>query len=388
MIEGVVTGSDNHIARVLFVDDDPGVTDGIRRRLTQRRTEWEIHTANSAVDALAAMAQQPFDAVVSDEQMPGMTGTELLAQIAREYPGCARIILTGQASLDAAIRAINEARIFRFLTKPCHTDDLVECVTEALHANAAQARESDGLRPEERRAEVRSAIESLTLVFQPIVSISRCKPFAYEALMRSESRTLGAPNLLLAAAEQEDLTDAVDECVFELAARAIDLAPPDLQLFVNVHPHSFAQPLLYEPDAPLARVASRVVLELTERSALDDIPDMPARVEALRGLGYRIAIDDLGAGYSGLTYLVQLKPDFVKFDRELVHQIEASPPREKLTASMEKLCTELGIRTIAEGVETAAERAVLTRIGCDLLQGYYFARPAKGFADIDWSTLD
>ena len=124
------------------------------------------------------------------------------------------------------------------------------------------------------------------------------------------------------------------------------------------------------------------MLEITERSSLETVPDIEAKIAALRAIGFRIAIDDLGSGYSGLTSLVQLRPEFVKFDRVLVDGVHDSPPRAKLLQSMEGLCREFGIRTIAEGVERAEDERALVEIGCDLLQGYHFARPAKGFTDV------
>jgi EAL domain-containing protein (putative c-di-GMP-specific phosphodiesterase class I) len=99
-------------------------------------------------------------------------------------------------------------------------------------------------------------------------------------------------------------------------------------------------------------------------------------------MGFRVAVDDLGTGYSGLTCLLNLKPEFVKYDRELVAGIQASTPRTKLVRSLEQLSRELGICTIAEGVEQPQERDALRELGCELLQGYLFGRPAKGFCSV------
>lgn len=366
--------------RVLFVDDDPAVTAGIVRAL-RRAVPWKLITSNSPHEALALIGREPVDVVVSDERMPGMLGSELLSHVARENPGCVRIMLTGQASLDSAIRAINEAGIYRFLTKPCRTEDLIACVGDALRARSAIASAAEAPAPGHGRADVEAAIASLGLAFQPIVSYSLRRAFGYEALMRPESQLLPDPGALLKAAERENMTAAVDGRVFELVARSVADAPPDVALFVNLHPRTLLEPMLFDAGGDLARVASRIVLEVTERSALDDVPDIESRIGALRDLGYRIAVDDLGSGYSGLTYLVHLKPDLVKFDRELVRDVHESPPRQKLVRSMELLCRELGIRTVAEGIESPAERDFLVSAGCDLLQGYLFARPAKGFVE-------
>jgi EAL domain-containing protein (putative c-di-GMP-specific phosphodiesterase class I) len=102
-------------------------------------------------------------------------------------------------------------------------------------------------------------------------------------------------------------------------------------------------------------------------------------VTRLRTLGYRIAIDDLGAGYAGLTSFAQLEPEVVKVDMSLVRGIDGSPMKQKLVRSIISLCTELGIQLVAEGIETPGERDSLISLGGDLCQGYLFARPGRGF---------
>jgi len=104
-----------------------------------------------------------------------------------------------------------------------------------------------------------------------------------------------------------------------------------------------------------------------------------ARMEQLRGMGYRIAVDDLGAGYAGLTSFAQLEPEVVKVDMSLVRGVDASATKQKLLGSIIGLCHDLDIQIIAEGIETEAERDTVVRLGGDLCQGYLFARPGKPF---------
>ncbi len=104
-----------------------------------------------------------------------------------------------------------------------------------------------------------------------------------------------------------------------------------------------------------------MVLEITERAALDRIHELQSRVTRLRALGYRIAIDDLGAGYAGLTSFAQLEPEVVKVDMSLVRGIDSSAVKQKLVRSIIALCTELGIQLVAEGIETPAERDIADR---------------------------
>lgn len=126
------------------------------------------------------------------------------------------------------------------------------------------------------------------------------------------------------------------------------------------------------------------MLEITERAALDETGDIPGRIRRLRSLGFRIALDDLGAGYAGLSYFALLTPDVVKLDITLVRNIHREEIKRKLVDSLTSLCRELGMLVIAEGVETAEERDALVELGCDLLQGFYFARPAPPFPEVSW----
>jgi EAL domain-containing protein (putative c-di-GMP-specific phosphodiesterase class I) len=111
---------------------------------------------------------------------------------------------------------------------------------------------------------------------------------------------------------------------------------------------------------------------------------MASRVARLKGLGYQIAVDDLGAGYAGLTSFTQLEPNIAKLDMSLVRGVDTDSRRQSIIRSMRNLCDELGVMVIAEGVETSRERAMLVQMGCNILQGYLFAKPARTFASVVW----
>jgi len=119
-----------HEPTVLLVDDEPGVPAGIARLL--RREPWRILVAHSGHDALEILAREQVDVIVTDEQMPGMRGSELLAEVHRRHPEIIGMILSGQATLEAAIRAINEGRIWRFFVKPANPVDLRFSIRQAL----------------------------------------------------------------------------------------------------------------------------------------------------------------------------------------------------------------------------------------------------------------
>lgn len=167
-----------------------------------------------------------------------------------------------------------------------------------------------------------------------------------------------------------------------LSAEAFAQAPPDVLLFVNLHTRELLDPALYDAGAPLARVAKRVVLEITERATIDGVKDVQMRVAQLRRLGFRIALDDLGAGYAGLSSFAALEPEIVKLDMSLVRDVHRSDVRRRLIGSMTGLCKEMGMLVVAEGVETVDERDCVRGIGCDLLQGYFYSKPGPPFPTV------
>jgi EAL domain-containing protein (putative c-di-GMP-specific phosphodiesterase class I) len=122
------------------------------------------------------------------------------------------------------------------------------------------------------------------------------------------------------------------------------------------------------------------VLEITERASLERISDVRGRIRKLRDLGYRIAVDDLGAGYAGLSSFSQLEPDIAKLDMSLVRGIDSSPRKASIVRSMISVCKgELGTQVVCEGVETEKERDALAGLGAELLQGYLFGKPGPRF---------
>jgi len=116
--------------KVLFVDDEANVLAALKNML--RKETYHILTANSADEAIATLQRKSVDVIVTDEKMPGVPGTKLLAQVRQEYPDIVRIIITGHADLDIAMRAINNGEVYRFLIKPCNGLDLAVTIRRAL----------------------------------------------------------------------------------------------------------------------------------------------------------------------------------------------------------------------------------------------------------------
>jgi EAL domain-containing protein (putative c-di-GMP-specific phosphodiesterase class I) len=219
-------------------------------------------------------------------------------------------------------------------------------------------------------------IAALTMHFQPIVRASDRGRFAYEALLRSADKSLPHPGAILDAAERLEKITTLGRAVRAQCAKVIAGAPDSGLVFINLHLLDLFDKQLTSPFSPLAKVASRVVLEITERTSLEGQHDVRYRVAELRELGFKIAIDDLGGGHARMGTFTPLDCDFVKLDMSLVRDIDKHAMKQRLVRSVTALCKDQGTLVIGEGVETEAEAKVLVDLGCDFLQGYLIARPA------------
>jgi EAL domain-containing protein (putative c-di-GMP-specific phosphodiesterase class I) len=376
-------------ADVLIVDDEETVRAVVSRVLTKAGFRVEaVGDAESALEVLHG--KRRFDTIVTDLQMPKTNGIEFIRLIRRIDLDIPVIVLTGNPSLDSAI-AVVEYGGFRYLKKPVANEVLANTVREAaamrrlavLKRRALELCETGSWGIGDRAgldAHFDSALTKLWIAYQPIVKWPDRVVYGYEALVRSAEPTLNNPGLLFDAAERLGRLQELGREIRRAVAESLSPAPDDSLIFVNLHASDLCDDDLFESAAPLSEHAERIVLEITERTSLHRISDLRGRIESLRRLGFRIAVDDLGAGYAGLASFSQLEPDVAKLDMSLVRGIDASTRKSSIVRSMIAVCTrELGTSVICEGVETPAERDTLQELGADLLQGYLFAKPERQF---------
>ncbi len=375
---------------ILLVDDEPTIVRGFARILGA--AGFSVQVAHDGREAADLARSKSFDVIVSDIAMPEMTGLQLLRSVREHDLDVPVILMTGGPAVESAVQAM-EYGALRYLIKPVEAKYLEEVVSRAtrLHQMAKIKREAlelfrlEGKHLGDRAGlEVRfaNAIKTLWLAYQPIVSWSDRSVFAYEALVRNEEPTLRAPPDLFEAAERLGRLRELGRIIRDRVAQTMIDVPTEGEIFVNVHALELDDDSLYSTSSPLSAVAKRVVLEITERAPLERIKDVNGRVAQLRAMGYRIAVDDLGAGYAGLTSFAQLEPEVVKVDMSLIRGLDQSPTKQKLLRSMVGLCRDLDIKMIAEGIETIEERDTLVRLGGDLCQGYLFARPGRAFPTV------
>jgi diguanylate cyclase (GGDEF)-like protein/PAS domain S-box-containing protein len=247
--------------------------------------------------------------------------------------------------------------------------------------------------------ELREAISAgqLEVHYQPVVSAQTGALYGLEALVRWRHPRLGllGPNRFMDVAEESGLVLPLGEWVLEQACAAAvgwQHRHPDapLVMAVNLSARQFQQPDLCQRVADvLARTGlepNLLALEITETVVMEDTEATLGTLRALKQLNVRISVDDFGTGYSSLSYLKRFPVDTVKIDKSFVDGLGTGPVDREIVRAVIRLARAVGMQTVAEGVETAAQQEQLRTLGCSMLQGYLLARP--GPLDLVERTLD
>jgi diguanylate cyclase (GGDEF)-like protein len=352
-------------------------------------------------------SDQPFR--ITDQTVAARYGEDVFAMILPESDRA-----SAATKLEAVRRAVREQVFDAALLVPvtitvglaCYPEDatdrdaLIEAASRSLQAGkrvggdqlvsytpALGADPNDGASRTAARARAlgRSlAHGSFRFVYQPIVNVRDGALFAYEALCRPTDSGFENVGQLIETAVHTGRIRDLGRVLRRIVVEPMPQLPEPCALFVNIHPQDLNDEQLLGAEAYLLPWARRVVLEVTETEAIRDYPRARARIAALREHGFRIALDDLGSGYSSLNLLAQLEPDIVKLDMELVRGIEREGRTRRLVQHLIEFCRGEGFVTVAEGIETDAELAVVTELGVDLVQGYLLAHPQPPFCHLSW----
>jgi EAL domain-containing protein (putative c-di-GMP-specific phosphodiesterase class I) len=222
--------------------------------------------------------------------------------------------------------------------------------------------------------------------YHPIVRTDTGEIFGYEALARGRMRSLRSPEVMFEVAAEADLVWELSRLCRRRAIEGMhELLGPEQLLFLNVDPYDFSDPLLEGLDVS---DPSRVVIEITERTAIRDYGAMRQRLAGFRDRGFRIAVDDAGSGYAGLGSIANLDPDFIKLDISLISFIDSNFLKQNLVESMVKFADEHGVKVIAEGVERREELETLKSLGVHLVQGFLLHRPSHPGPPVPVLTAD
>ena len=375
------------VRRVLVIDDEPSVLRVIG--LLLERSGFKVESAGSARDGLARLAASGFDVVLSDILMPELSGVDFLRELRQHDLDVPVILMTGGATLDSALDAI-EYGAQQYLLKPVEPEALVLAVGRAaalgelarMKRTALAMQTGQPVQDADRAA--REAVLTRTFAtihteFQPVVSLRKRSVLGYEALMRCEETLFSSYGALLVAAERVGWRTALARTIYRHIARDSSELPEGALLFVNIHPLDAQESLLTGSGASLEPIARNVVLDVRESVAGEQLTALVTALPRLRGAGFRIAIDNVGTGASGLEIVGKLSPDFAKLDRSAYAGIEGDPGRRRTVRALYAMFASLEVPLIAQGVETAAERDALLAAGADLAQGRLFGAPSTRF---------
>jgi EAL domain-containing protein (putative c-di-GMP-specific phosphodiesterase class I) len=258
-----------------------------------------------------------------------------------------------------------------------------EVFEPAMHAAVRERLELEA----ELRRVVADGCEDLVVHYQPIASLGDGRVVGFEALvrLRDARRGLVPPLAFISLAEETGLIVPVGRRVLETACRQArawrDRLGRPVSITVNLSARQLVEPgLIATVSAALAEsgiAPESLVLEMTESMLIDDSETTLTRLRALKALGVRLAIDDFGTGFSSLAYLERFPVDLLKIDKRFVDNVGAEHDESPLARAILGLGATLGMRVVAEGIETEAQWSRLRELGCELGQGFYLAGPGS-----------
>ena len=230
--------------------------------------------------------------------------------------------------------------------------------------------------------------EDVRTVFQPIIDLNSRETLGYEGLTRGPQGTeYESPYMLFDVANESDLLFELDRLCRRSALTSASRLKGDTKLFVNLLPTTIRDPE-FQGERMLAFLEennlspSRIVLEITERLAIENYDLFLEAMKVFTDLGFSIAIDDMGSGYSGLEKIVHMNPQYLKFDLMMVRDIDTSFVKREMLKAIHSLASNVGGHVIAEGIETVEELETLLELGIPYGQGFLFARPTAEFVEV------
>jgi diguanylate cyclase (GGDEF)-like protein len=348
--------------------------------------------------------------LVADELRGVMRATDLLARLGGDdfaliLPGAdSKLAATicERARKSVASASNSERRLSCSAGVACYPDDardastLLQLATGALRWAKASGRsqtrrydpEQVALRTdEEERAEIEGLLERerpTIPFFQPLVSLSTGRILGFEALSRFPDPPGRGPEAWFAQAARCGLAARLEATALR-AALSRQGRPAGTFLSINVSPRTLGSP---EVQAVLPQDMTGLVVEITEHDLAEDLDALEEQLAALRARGAKVAVDDAGAGYSGLQQVMRIKPDVIKLDRSLVMNLHEDPAKEALCDSFVRFARRTGATVCAEGIETMEELKLLADLDVTYGQGYVLARPAEGWATVPSSVSE
>jgi EAL domain-containing protein (putative c-di-GMP-specific phosphodiesterase class I)/AmiR/NasT family two-component response regulator len=378
--------------RLMLADDEAPILQAMCELVSSDRYIDVVGTARDATEAIDLAELQEPDVALLDVRMPGGGGSRAAREIRRRSPET-RIVALSASTDPRTVASMVRAGAVGYVGKDQPADEVLRAIHRSAEGRSSIAVDRLG-EVAERLAEhqsrqvvqiperarvsadrIEAAIHGdvLQTVFQPIVDLRDGRVRGVEALTRFIIRPRRSPETWFAEAAKQGLLTRLELTAAAKALDHLDEVPEGSYLAVNVSPETLCEPRLLELLQTVR--ADRVVLELTERSPIEDHEGAEACLDEIRALGSRLAIDDVGSGFSGLGHVVDLSPDLLKFDRSLVGGLDSDETKRALVARLTSFAAEVGMEVVAEGIETEAELDTLRALGVETGQGFLLGRP-------------
>ncbi len=262
---------------------------------------------------------------------------------------------------------------------------------EEAFADALKDKDREGRRYSNNLRKVIEG-EQVQMVYQPVLDLVDRKVIGLEALTRVPRSRFPSPEVLFKTAHQNNTLWTLERLCRNRALAGLPRLLVRQKLFLNVEPDSLHDPhLLEKPFSDRLREAGlcpqQIVLEITERTAIQDFTMVRRMITRCRHQGYRVAMDDVGSGYAGLQAIAEISPDYIKMDMSLVRDIHRHSIKRELVTTIRRFSDSTGIILVAEGVEIVEELQSLMHAGVRCAQGYLFSKPARTPAEPDWDSI-
>jgi EAL domain-containing protein (putative c-di-GMP-specific phosphodiesterase class I)/FixJ family two-component response regulator len=380
-------------ATVLVVDDNPANTALVAKVLARAGLPGvvEVHDPTTVSGLLVDLDP---DLVLLDLRMPVMDGYEVLDLVQRHAAGSYLpvVVITADDAHHSVQRAL-QMGAHDFVRKPFDATELVLRVRNLLVNRSAYLElrrnrswlksrlglfEPDLARLDDDRVGTRESIQhviehdTVRIAVQPIVDMRDGSVVGAEALARFPAEPFPHPGAWFAAALEVGLTPELEIVCARKALSLLGSRPEGTTLSINFSPGTVMDDLPQKlGDVPW----HRIVIELTEHVPVEDYAVLNAALAPLRAQGAKIAVDDTGAGFASLRHILDLAPDVIKIDIGITRGVDSDPSRAAIVTMLVSFAERMGIRVVAEGVETEAERGTMLELGAVYGQGYLFGRP-------------
>jgi EAL domain-containing protein (putative c-di-GMP-specific phosphodiesterase class I)/ActR/RegA family two-component response regulator len=378
--------------RLMLADDEAPILEAMCQLVSTDQHIDVIGTARDAGEAIHLAELHAPDVALLDVRMPGGGGSHAAREIRRRSPET-RIVALSASGDPRTVASMVRAGAVGYVGKDQPASEVLRAIHRSVFGRASIVVDRLGevaerLAEQESRHAIRVGAPSrvsaqrietaisgdvLHTVFQPIVDLSDGRVVGVEALSRFLTRPRRSPETWFSEAASQGLLTELELAAASKAFDHLDRIPDEVYLSVNVSPETLHDPRLAQALHSIP--ARRVVIELTERSPIHDYEETRARLSELCDLGARLAIDDVGSGFSGLAHVVELSPDIVKFDRGLVRGVDAEDHKSALVARLTSYADEVEMEVVAEGIETRAEFETLRDLGVGAGQGFLLGRP-------------